>query len=235
VLFGVGAAVTVVVLLIAIAVLVAVRNGDSEQTETADRPPASTTTTRPATSTTSTPPETLLAQVEAEKQRACSAATSSGKAPSVNYNSAWGAVGVTRAQLEADVNACVLALLQEQIATAGPVDIDGMIKNPDAFKGQVFTLVSLIVQFDAATGPCSFRGYWDNDVHEYNFEYAGDNGVFKAGDGVRTCPVLDGIDQDDVVRLWVRGDGAFTYSTQIGGSTTAPAFTVLQAEVIRKE
>lgn len=131
--------------------------------------------------------------------------------------------------------AAAQAAAEAEIANARPVNVDEIIKNPDAFKGQVFKLVSEITQFDGATGPCSFRGYWDNTSHEYNFEYAGDNAYFTSGDGISSCPTLTGIDQNDVVRLWVRSTGAYSYGTQIGGNTTAPGFEVLRAEVISKK
>jgi len=116
-----------------------------------------------------------------------------------------------------------------------PPDIDAIIKDPDAVEGQVFLIVVEILQYDAATGPCAFRGYWDTRQREYNFEYEGDNALFSAGDAVSECPALGGIDQEDVVRVWARSTGSFAYDTQIGGNTTAPSFHILKAELIQKK
>ncbi len=111
------------------------------------------------------------------------------------------------------------------------------MRNPDAVSGQVFTLVSLITQMDAATGPCNFRGYWDNVSHAYSYQYAGDNAMFSPTPTVSSgsvCPILDGIDQDDTVRLVVRSQGSLTYDTQIGGSTSVPLFQILRVDEVIK-
>jgi hypothetical protein len=113
-------------------------------------------------------------------------------------------------------------------------DIDGMVKNADAFKGVVFVMVAEITQFDAATGKCAFRTRWDTAPRQYSYEYQGDNAVFTAADQMSGCPSLNGVDQNDVVRVWAEGAGAFSYATQIGGNTVVPSFTVLKVEVITK-
>ena len=180
--------------------------------------------------------EAIEGEVNAEVVRACDAVMASGQsaASTVQYDGGWASV-VDEAGLIGAVQGCVLQAEAAEAASAAPVDVDTVVKDPDAVTGQVFALVTEITQYDAATGVCAFRGYWDNQAHEYNFEYAGDNALFTAGDGKSDCPVLGGIDQDDVVRVWARSEGSLTYSTQIGGSTTVPSFRVLKAEVIEKK
>jgi hypothetical protein len=126
---------------------------------------------------------------------------------------------------------------QAAIDNAPAVDVDAVVKNPDAGKGTVYRLVALVTQMDAATGPCNFRGYWDNTVRAYNFEYEGDNALFTAEPDVSTsstCPIFDGIDQDDTMTLTVRLQGSYSYDTQIGGNTTVPHFQVLRVDKLVK-
>jgi hypothetical protein len=127
------------------------------------------------------------------------------------------------------------AALEAKIVSATTPEVDPIVKNPDAYRGQVFLMVAQIAQLDGATGPCSFGARWDSDAHKYNYEYKGDNARFVSGDGAKTCPVLDGIDEDDTVRLWAESTGMEHYDTQMGGRTTAPSFRVLKAEVIAKK
>jgi hypothetical protein len=176
----------------------------------------------------------LQAQLDAEVQRACQAAQLDFSTPVVRYDSTWARLGIGEEGLQGLANNCVQQAVDARLAAAGPVNVDEVVKNPDAVTGQFFVMVTSITQFDAATGACSFRGYWDNSDHEYSFDFAGDNAYFNSGDSVSSCPVLTGIDQNDVARVWVQSEGSFSYDTQIGGSTTVPAFKVFRAEIIRK-
>jgi hypothetical protein len=45
-----------------------------------------------------------------------------------------------------------------------------------------------------------------------------------------TGPGFDQFSENQIVRVWAGSDGSLTYDTQIGGSTTANAFTVLQIQ-----
>ncbi len=224
---------------------------DDVQTEakvTTTTAPATTTSTTEAPTTTSTiPVATVKAEITAEAKRACDQAIFYDSEPEVKFNSGrqWDrytteAALIARAKRCADDGkaakaAAAAAAEQAAINNAAPVNVDQVVKNPDAVKGQVFVLVSEITQFDGATGTCAFRGYWDNSQHEYSFDYAGDNAFFTSGDGESNCPILAGIDQNDVVRLTVRGAGTYSYDTQAGGNTTVPSFDVLKVEVIAKK
>lgn len=214
-----------------------------------------TTTEAPTTTSTTIPPAEVKAAITKEAKRACDDAVFYDKEPEVtyrNYGSQW-ELYTTEAALEARVKRCAddgkaakerkriadeqakAAAERSAIDNAGPVNVDEVVKNPDAVKGQVFALFAEITQFDGATGTCAFRALWDGRRHEYNFEYAGDNAIFTSGDGESTCPILNGIDQNDVVKLVVRGAGTYSYETQVGGNTTVPSFDVLKAEVIEKK
>ncbi len=148
----------------------------------------------------------------------------------IQYGATWAPTGINAEELARQMGGCVEA----KFGSAQPPNVDAIIKNPDAVNGQLFVMVTDISQFDAATGACAFRGYWDTQEHQYNFDYAGDNAFFTSGDGFTACPVLSGIDQNDVVRVWALSKGSKSYATQIGGNTTVPEFKVLRAQIIRK-
>jgi ethanolamine utilization protein EutA (predicted chaperonin) len=86
-----------------------------------------------------------------------------------------------------------------------------------------------ISQFDANTGPCEFRGWFDSRRHEYNFEYPDDNGLFYAANQ-SDCPEFDRFSSDSTVKVWATVIGAESYDTTIGGSTTATSFRVVQIQ-----
>jgi hypothetical protein len=97
-----------------------------------------------------------------------------------------------------------------------------VVKSPDDYVGHTFRLWACITQFDAATGPDTFRGQASYDEQEFWYSDA-DNVVFT-GD----ADLLKEFVQDDVVAMDVMTLGSITYDTQIGGSTTAPAFEVVR-------
>lgn len=209
---------------------------DESRNESESRSEADTSSTtasrRPATTTTTVPAATLLAEYNASVARSCLAVGGGGIAES--FDPRWARIGATATGYEAGVDECVAKAEEAKAANAGPVNVDEVVKNPDAVEGQYFVMIVDITQFDGATGPCAFRAAWDNVAHEYSFDYAGDNAIFTSGDGVSSCPALAGVDQNDVVRVWVKATGTFSYDTQIGGSTTVPSFSVLRTELLRK-
>jgi hypothetical protein len=101
-----------------------------------------------------------------------------------------------------------------------------LVKAPDDYIGRTYQVWACVTQFDAATGPDTFRGEASNKKREYWF-LDGENALFT-GD-VRQ---LNDIVQDDVVVMNVSSLGSFTYDTQIGGETTVPWFSV--AKITRK-
>ncbi len=143
------------------------------------------------------------------------------------------AARVAEAAEAARVAAAAEAALQASITNAPFVNVDSIVKNPDAIKGQYFQMYVQIFQYDAATGPCGFLAYWDSNSHSYNFDYRGDNASFVSG-SAGVCPALNGIDEGDTVRVWAQSLGSYSYDTQSGGNTTVPKFNVLRAQVVRK-
>src|SRR5699024_2068465 len=102
---------------------------------------------------------------------------------------------------------------------------------PDDHIGRQVVVHGQITQLDAATGKCFVRvsiSYTPQDDW-YEYEH---NSVGFAGDGESDCPVLDPFVADDEVTLWVTIGGSLSYDTQIGGSTTVPAYLIDDAELI---
>jgi len=210
----------------------AIADEGEPSTSRADNGWATTTTVESIdTTTTST---VSRSDLETMAQIVCDVAIETGDAPDGNWDPQWSGA-MSRAEFDASVDQCIAAKEQALIGDAQPVNVDEIVKNPDATAGKAYVMVVNISQFDAATGPCAFRGYWDNTDHEWSFDFRGDNAYFTAGDEETTCPVLDGIDQNDTIRVWTRSSGSYSYDTQIGGSTTAPSFRIIKAEIIRKE
>jgi hypothetical protein len=117
---------------------------------------------------------------------------------------------------------------QAQIAAAVPMsdrDLALLVKNPDSYKGKTAVVYAKITQFDAATGTCKFRADIAHAVMEDSWDYK-HNSILTGGDGGEACPDLAGFVEDDIVRMTVTSTGAYNYDTQIGGSTTVPAFHV---------
>jgi hypothetical protein len=208
-------------------------SGSTPKRPTTTAPTTTTTTEAPTTTSTTIPADQLVREVQAEVDRACGESFTDGSDPQPEFRSRWSSI-TDQEKMHATSVDCINKKKQAAIDGAQPVDIDAIVKNPDAVTGQTFVMVVLISQFDAATGACSFRGFWDNEPHEYNFDYAGDNAYFGSGDADTYCPVLDGIDQNDTIRVWATSIGSISYDTQAGGNTTAPAFNVLRAEVLTK-
>src|SRR5690606_60034 len=104
-------------------------------------------------------------------------------------------------------------------------------KSPDDHIGEQVILYGTITQLDAATGKCFVRVSISHAPQDdwYDYEH---NSVGFAGDGESDCPVLDPFVADDEVKLWVTIGGSLSYDTQIGGSTTVPAYLIADAELL---
>lgn len=222
--------------------------------------PGAPTTPAPAPAPTEAPtttaapdPAALETEFNLEALRACQASKASGKAEDVRWDKKYEAIGkdlntlrtlaqkclddaraADKAAADAQAAADAKAAAERELASAQTPNVDAIVKNPDKFKGQTFVFVVDITQYDAATGSCAFRGLWDTSYHQYNFDYKGDNAIFSSGDASKDCPVLDNIDENDIVKVWAKSTGSFSYDTQIGGNTTVPSFNVLKAELLQK-
>lgn len=99
-------------------------------------------------------------------------------------------------------------------------DWDLLVKAPDDYIGNAYTVWGCITQFDAATGPDTFRAqaaeanvvYWFSDA---------DN-VFFYGEAEQLSDYVT----NDVVMMNVVSLGSYSYDTQAGGNTTVPLFSV---------
>ncbi|MGP9538110.1 hypothetical protein ACT3SP_08860 [Brachybacterium sp. AOP43-C2-M15] len=110
-------------------------------------------------------------------------------------------------------------------------DLAQIVKAPDDHLGRQVIVYGRITQLDAATGKCFVRvsiAHYPQSAW-YDYEH---NSVGFAGDGESDCPVLDPFVADDEVKLWVTIGGSLSYDTQIGGSTTVPAYLIDDAELL---
>jgi hypothetical protein len=96
-----------------------------------------------------------------------------------------------------------------------------IVKSPDRYEGKRYQVWACISQFDAATGPDTFRAEASNKREQYWF-LDSTNALFT-GDESR----LDDFVEDDVVWMNVVGGGSFEYETTLGGSMTVPVFVVI--------
>lgn len=101
-----------------------------------------------------------------------------------------------------------------------------LLKNPDSKMLETYVIYGEISQFDAATGPDTFRA----DALYYNagsdLWIDGEN-CFFTGDE----KMLSDFVEDDIVKMWVTSMGSYSYDTQAGGSTTVPLFMVDKIEL----
>ena len=183
----------------------------------------------------------------AEVDRACGVAVERYKTPIsslINWRSSWSSV-MSRDELIEAVEDCAEPERSQAAERADFLDncerisVDQVLKNPNGLAGECFVLHARIVQFDSATGPCSFHAdiarnysanWWDYD-NRSTFGYA-DNEISSSL--LFICPELDKIDVDDYVKAWVTVLGSFTYETTLGGSNTVPSFRIEKVDLIRK-
>lgn len=99
-----------------------------------------------------------------------------------------------------------------------------MAKDPDAWAGRKIVVYGVITQFDSATGTTLFRADTGpapmTNVYDYD-----QNTLVTAHDEDMVADFV----QKDRVTMYVEVQGATTYETQIGGSTTVPS---LMAHII---
>jgi cell division septation protein DedD len=93
-------------------------------------------------------------------------------------------------------------------------------KNPDAYQGRTYVVHGVVTQFDAATGPQTFRASVDGVRHSGAYEYE-TNVVIN-----QRKADLDDLVQGDEFTASIEVMGGLTYDTAIGGSTTVPELVV---------
>lgn len=184
----------------------------------------------------------LGAAYEAEVARACADAEERWQTPVssiIRWDPDWSPVS-TQADLIAAVEECAAEERSktaeereaERLASCERVDVDSVEKDPDAFTGVCVHMYVEIIQFDANTGRCSFRGEMSAVRSTSWLDYDGNAIFLTESDSV--CPELDGIDNNDYVEVWAYGAGSLTYDTTIGGSATAVLWDIEKIELIQK-
>ena len=99
-------------------------------------------------------------------------------------------------------------------------DWDLLVKTPDDYTGNGYSIWGCITQFDAATGEGAFLATSAEGPLEYWYS-DGDQAYF-----VGAADLLRDFVEDDVVSMNVISEGSFSFDTQAGGNTTVPQFEV---------
>ena len=185
--------------------------------------------------------------VDAEITRACQAAEEDIDADItdlVDYDAAWDPVTDQDSIVEA-VTDCAseersrTAEEREQarLADCETIDRGQVERNPDAFEGDCLHMFARIVQFDSATGPCSFHARVAAE-HASSLGGYDVRSAFGYEDSpllstlVQDCPDLDGVSNNDIVEVWATGLGSYSYDTAIGGSSVVPSFKIDTVELV---
>lgn len=100
-------------------------------------------------------------------------------------------------------------------------------KDPEAHIGEKYVIYGKVTQFDSATGTSAFRANTGGEQQERSYNYDV-NTMVSATDPAKVSEIVE----DDLVKMYVRVTGALTYSTQIGGSTTAPQVVINSHELL---
>jgi len=184
----------------------------------------------------------LQAAYDAEVARACTDAEERWQtsiSSIVRWDPDWSPIA-TQADLIATIEECAAEERSktaeereaERLASCERIDADAVEKDPDSFTGMCVHMYVEIVQFDANTGRCSFRGEMSSVRSTSWLDYDGNAIFITESDSV--CPELDGIDNDDFVEIWAIGAGSLTYDTTIGGSATAVLWDIERIELVQK-
>ena len=105
--------------------------------------------------------------------------------------------------------------------SVSPREFALMVKNPDSWAGRKIVVYGVITQFDAATGTTAFRA--DTGPAPVTDPYDYDQNTFITA---HDAGIVANIVEKDMVTMFVEVHGAYTYDTQIGGSTTVPSLLV---------
>ena len=101
--------------------------------------------------------------------------------------------------------------------------------------GNCYSHDILVWQFDTATGPCSFLGfftrydpfdreiYGTDDLAQYGYTYDPSSHWL-----VETCPDLDTVFEDDIIGVDALYISPYTYEVPNGSRNTVPAFEILR-------
>lgn len=103
-----------------------------------------------------------------------------------------------------------------------------IVKDPDSYDGQCYTVYGEVTQFDSSTGTSGFRANVGGveETPEYGFVDYPTNTVLT-GD----ASTLSSVVEQDLFTANVLVLGSYTYQTQIGGQTTVPQLQVNSIQV----
>lgn len=185
----------------------------------------------------------LEAEIATELARACDQAKEEydrSVATIVSWSAGWESV-TTRDTLIKDVEECSAAERsktveqreKERLASCESVDVDALEKNPDKYRGSCIHMWVRVVQYDSATGICTFRGEMASRKTSRWYDYDGNAMFSSSTDPV--CPELDDIDNDDFVEVWATGAGTLSYDTTAGGTATATVWRIEKIDLWRKD
>ena len=84
-----------------------------------------------------------------------------------------------------------------------------------------------MTQFDSATGASTFRANTGAAQQYYSYKFD----VNTMVDADNASAVADVV-QDDILKMYVKVEGALTYSTTIGGSATIPQVAIKSFDLV---
>ncbi|GMU79755.1 MAG: hypothetical protein AMXMBFR46_25450 [Acidimicrobiia bacterium] len=115
-------------------------------------------------------------------------------------------------------------------ASAREVPPDELKKDPAGLRGTRAYARGEVFQYDARTGLSAMLVYV-NVVNPGRYEFWTDPVLVRL-----ESPTLgSGIDEDDIVELWGEIQGAYSYSTAIGGTNTVPEIRVRYMNLLEKK
>lgn len=109
---------------------------------------------------------------------------------------------------------------------AQSIPYDELKKDPDARSGSVVTYKGEVFQYDSRTTTASMiisvtsegYGFWSDEMHLLLNPALGAN-----------------VDEKDIIQVWGRVTGSYTYETAMGGSNTVPQVLIEYLTVISKK
>lgn len=159
-----------------------------------------------------------LAEEEAARQEEARAAASASAAARASAEASASAAAAEASAAAAEASAAAEAALTDPSTYSKISRRDWQLieKDPDSHAGAKYIIYGHVTQADAATGTTVFRantGGVDGDWYDFDI-----NTIVMAKPEIVATVVTD-----DLVKMYVTVTGAYTYDTQVGGSTTAVA------------
>ena len=118
------------------------------------------------------------------------------------------------------------------LADCQTIDVDQVMKNPNAFSGLCHTMYVRVTYFGTNLGKCEFMGQMSSRRSTRWYDYGG-NALLGAPTG--HCPDLDTIDENDYVKIWGTGGGEWQYETVAGNTAKAARFVIEKIELVKKD